>query len=171
MQVTLASRRRETEQAGTFSIQRINNTSKQRRHYQHRTHNQKRNETSDRKRTSSTIHHVTQSRIHQNNIGKNGAQTASNPITNRQLHGRCIMQQKNTTKMNKSNGHAIPLSQRQTIPKTIQNILATRQRKLCRLLDKTPPSNPPQKHKKCFLTLHIILEMLRLEEQQCKRSK
>ena len=51
-------------------------------------------------------------------------------------------------KRKKINGHAVPLDQRQRIPKTIQNILMTRQNKLCRLLDKSQSSNSPQKHKK-----------------------
>ncbi len=33
------------------------------------------------------------------------------------------------------------------MPRTIQNILETGQVQLCRLLDKTSPSNPPQTHK------------------------
>ena len=58
------------------------------------------------------------------------------------------MQRKNTTQANKSNGHAIPLAQIQRMPKAIQNIAANRQIKLCRLLDKAPSRNTPQKHKK-----------------------
>ena len=63
------------------------------------------------------------------------------------------------------------MAQMQRMPKTIQNILATRQIKLCRLMYKAPSRNPPQKHKKKILTPHIILEMLRLEQQQHKSSK
>ena len=58
------------------------------------------------------------------------------------------MQRKNTTKINKRNGHAITLAQGQRMPKTIQNLLETRQIKLCILLDKATSRNPPQKHKK-----------------------
>ena len=57
------------------------------------------------------------------------------------------------------------------MPKIIKNILATRKIKLCRLMDKAPYSKPPQPHKKKLLTPNIILEMLRLEQRQHKRSK
>ena len=63
------------------------------------------------------------------------------------------------------------MDQIQIMPKTIHNILATGKIKLCRRLDKAPSRNPPQKHKKKILTPHIILEMLRLEQQQHKSSK
>ena len=134
--------------AGNFSIQRSKNTPKQRRHYQYRTHDQTCHDIIDIIRTSSTINHGMQSRIHKNNLGKNGAQTAFNPITNRQRHDRCTMQRENTTKTKKRNRHVIPLAQRKRMPKQIQNILTIRQSKLCRLLDKTSSSNPPQTHKK-----------------------
>ena len=57
----------------------------------------------------------------------------------------------------KKYGYAIPLAQRQRMPKIIQNKLATRQIKLFRLLDKAPSKNPPQKHKKTIpnTTHHI----------------
>ena len=59
--------------------------------------------------------------------------------------------------MNKRNEYEIPLVTRQTMPRTIQNILATGQVQLCRLLDKTSPSNPPQTHEKRILnTTHSV---------------
>ena len=111
-------------------------------------HNQTRHAISNRSKTSGTINHGTQRCIHQNNTGGTGAQSAANTNTNRQRIGRCSMQLQNIAKTNKSNGRAIPSDQRQRTPKTIQNILATRQMKLCRLLDKAPYSNTTQKHKK-----------------------
>ena len=99
---------------------------KQRRNSQHRPRNQTRHDIRNRRRTSATIHHDTRSSIHQNNTGINRAQSAASTITNRQRNGRCSMQQKNKTKTKKINEHALPLTQRQRMPKIIQNILATR---------------------------------------------
>ena len=48
---------------------------------------------------------------------------------------------------------------RQTMPRTIQNISATGQVQLCRLLDETStsPSNPPQTHEKRIInTTHFV---------------
>ena len=59
------------------------------------------------------------SRIHQNNLGLDGAQTTTNTITNRERNDRCSIKRKTATKMNKSNGHAIPLAQGQRIQKKI----------------------------------------------------
>ena len=52
----------------------------------------------------------------------------------------------NTTETNESNGHAIPLAARPRMSRTIQNILATRQIKLCRLLDEASSRKASQKH-------------------------
>ena len=84
-------------------------------------------------------------------------QFTANPIINRQRNGRCSMQLQNTTKPKKRNGHAIPFAPRQRMLKKIQNILETRQRKLCKLMEKAPSSNPPQKHNKTIpnTTHHI----------------
>ena len=82
-------------------MRRSNYTPKQRRNYQHRTHNQTRHDISDRSQTSGTLHHGTQSCIHQNNIGGDGAKTAANPITNIQCNGIFSMQQKDTSRKEK----------------------------------------------------------------------
>ena len=43
------------------------------------------------------------------------------------------------------------------MPKLIQNLLVTRKIKLCRLLDKAPYRNPPQKDEKTITnTIHHI---------------
>ena len=49
------------------------------------------------------------------------------------------------------------MNQKHRTSKTVQNILATRESKLCRLLNKVTSINPPQKHKKTIPnTLHNI---------------
>ena len=55
-------------------------------------------------------------------MGRNGTQTATNPIKNRQHNGRYSMQRKDTTITKKSNGYAIPLAQRQRMPKKLEYI-------------------------------------------------
>ena len=65
------------------------------------------------------------------------------PLQTDNLMADAVCNGKITTKANKSNGHAIPLAQRQRMPKTIQNVLATRQSKLFRLLEKAPSINRP----------------------------
>jgi len=103
------------------------------------------------------IHHGTRSGVYQNSVNGNGPQATFNTIANRQCHSGSGVQRQDTTYSNQSNGHAIPLVMRQTIPRAIQNILETGQVQLCRLLDETSPINPPQTHKKRILnTTHSV---------------
>ena len=100
-------------------IQRSNNTTKQRHDSKHRPHNQTRHDIGEGSRTSGTMHHGMRGSIHHDITGRNGTQTSTKPITDRKHDGRCSMKLKDTTRTNKSNGHAIPLAQRQRMPKNI----------------------------------------------------
>ena len=82
------------------------------------------------------------------------------------------MQRKNTTKINKINRHAIPLDQRQRMPKTIQNIYwRPGKSNYAEYWTKHHPETHHKNTRKQFLTPHIILEMLQLEQEQHKISK
>ena len=85
--------------------------------------------------------------LHKSCIRRAWTQTAKNTTANQQLHGRGSNYRQNTTKTHKSHGHAFPLAKGLGMSTTILNLLATREVKLRRLLDQTPPSNSSSKHK------------------------
>ena len=119
-------------------VQQCRNPPQQWRHPQHRPHHQTQHDVSHGSRTRCTIHYGTRGGVYENNIGGNGTQATSHPHTNRQCNGGSSHQHKNNTQAIKSNGHALPLAERQRMSTPIQILLATWQTQSCGLLDKTP---------------------------------
>ncbi len=109
------------------------------------TYNQKRHVICNRGRTGGPVHHGTGGGVHQNNTQRIRTQTTTHTTPNRQYNGRHGYKWQDTTKT-QSNEHEIPLATRSQMSRTILNILATRQIKLCRLLDKTSPRDTSLKY-------------------------
>ena len=148
-----------------FPMKQFQHSTKQRGSTQHSPHNKKCHVIGNRSRVGGFIHHGQRGSVHQDYLGRNGTQTAPHTIRNIWFYGRSGGKWQNTTKADKSTGYVLPLVERTRMPRAVQNILETRKIKLCRLLEKHHPAKHHQNTQKEFLMPHIVLEMLRIEQQ------
>ena len=148
-----------------FIIKQFHHTTKQWSSPQHIPHNKTCNVIGNRSKIGGFIHQYQGGGIHQNHFGRNGTHTAPHSTSNIYFYGRSGRQWQDTTKANKGHGYALPLAERQRVPKAIQNKLETRKIQLCRLLDKVSYLKIPLEHSEEISHATIVLEMLIIEQQ------
>ena len=104
-------------------------------------------------------------------IGRNGTQTATNPITNRQRDGRLSMQRQDTTKIKNETDMWFHWLRDRECHKQFRIYWRPGKANYAENLTKHHPETHHINIRTKFLTPYIILEMMRLEQKQHKSSK